>query len=120
MCGRFALTASPQEVAELLELEMLEAFPPRYNIAPTQPILMANIDAANKRVGTLVRWGLVPTWVKDPKGIQPPDQCQIRNRSIKTIVQKCHAPSPHIGSLIRLLRVEAGRGQKTSLLDNAN
>ena len=67
MCGRFALTASPQEVAELLELEMLEAFPPRYNIAPTQPILMANIDAANKRVGTLVRWGLVPTWVKDPK-----------------------------------------------------
>ena len=66
MCGRFALTASPQEVAELLGLDMLEAFPPRYNIAPTQPVLMANISAANARVGTLVRWGLVPAWVKDP------------------------------------------------------
>ena len=44
----------------------LEAFPPRYNIAPTQPILMAVNGPANKRQGILVRWGLVPTWVKDP------------------------------------------------------
>ncbi|MCF6321899.1 MAG: SOS response-associated peptidase, partial [Rhizobiaceae bacterium] len=67
MCGRFSLTATPEEVAELLGLDMLEAFPPRYNIAPTQPVLMANINAANKRVATLVRWGLVPAWVKEPK-----------------------------------------------------
>lgn len=67
MCGRFSLTATPEEVAELLGLDGLEAFPPRYNIAPTQPVLMANINAANNRVGTLVRWGFVPTWVKDPK-----------------------------------------------------
>jgi putative SOS response-associated peptidase YedK len=67
MCGRFSLTASPEEVAELFGLEELEAFPPRYNIAPTQPVLMTNIDAANRRVGTVVRWGLVPAWVKDPK-----------------------------------------------------
>jgi putative SOS response-associated peptidase YedK len=67
MCGRFSLTASPEEVADLFELEDLETFPPRYNIAPTQPILMANINAANNRVGTLVRWGLVPAWVKDPR-----------------------------------------------------
>jgi putative SOS response-associated peptidase YedK len=67
MCGRFSLTATPEEVAQLLGLDALEAFPPRYNIAPTQPVLMANIDAANNRVATLVRWGLVPTWVKDPK-----------------------------------------------------
>jgi len=67
MCGRFSLTATPEEVAELLGLDALEAFPPRYNIAPTQPVLMANINAANKRVATLVRWGLVPAWVKEPK-----------------------------------------------------
>lgn len=66
MCGRLSLTASQKEAALLLELEELDAFPPRYNIAPTQPLLMVNISAANKRVGTLVRWGLVPAWVKDP------------------------------------------------------
>ena len=67
MCGRFSLIASPQEVADLLGLEDIEDFPPRYNISPTQPILMANINAANRRVATLVRWGLVPNWAKDPK-----------------------------------------------------
>ncbi len=67
MCGRFSLTASPEEVAELFGLDEIEDFPPRYNIAPTQPVLMTNIDAANRRVATLVRWGLVPGWVKEPK-----------------------------------------------------
>lgn len=66
MCGRFTLAASPEAVAEFLGLEELEAFPPRYNIAPTQPILMAMNGPANNRQGILVRWGLVPVWVKDP------------------------------------------------------
>lgn len=66
MCGRFTLAASPEAVAEFLGLDQLEAFPPRFNIAPTQPILMAVNGPANNRQGILVRWGLVPTWVKDP------------------------------------------------------
>lgn len=66
MCGRFALAASPEEVADFLELEALEEFPPRYNIAPTQPVLMVVDGPAGRREGVLVRWGLVPSWVKDP------------------------------------------------------
>lgn len=66
MCGRYSLTASPEEVAELFELDEIEPFPPRYNIAPTQPILMVGNSAANARQAILVRWGLVPSWVKDP------------------------------------------------------
>jgi putative SOS response-associated peptidase YedK len=74
MCGRFALTASPEEVREILSLMELEGFPPRYNIAPTQPILVAvaapPLDPGSNRpdrMAVLVRWGLVPSWVKDPK-----------------------------------------------------
>ncbi|MCW4113935.1 SOS response-associated peptidase [Aurantimonas sp. MSK8Z-1] len=71
MCGRFALTASPDEIAEILALLELDGFPPRYNIAPTQPILIvkAGERAGNRsgRVAALVRWGLVPSWVKDLK-----------------------------------------------------
>ncbi|MGN6469108.1 MAG: SOS response-associated peptidase family protein, partial [Rhizobiaceae bacterium] len=40
MCGRFALTLTPEEVQAFFALVELEDFPPRYNIAPTQPILM--------------------------------------------------------------------------------
>lgn len=66
MCGRFSLTASPDQVAGVFGLEIFEDFPPRYNIAPTQPIL-AVVDApSGRREGILVRWGLVPSWVKDP------------------------------------------------------
>jgi len=66
MCGRFTLTATPEEVAEVLGLATVEDFPPRYNIAPTQPILLAVTGPSGKREGVLVRWGLVPSWVKDP------------------------------------------------------
>lgn len=67
MCGRFALTASVHEVAAVLGLDQLEDFPPRYNIAPTQPILVAVNGPAGDRIGVLVRWGLMPGWVKDPR-----------------------------------------------------
>ena len=74
MCGRFALTATPDQTAAFVGLGELEAFPPRYNIAPTQPIL-AVISAGPRSPGSnlpdrramLVRWGLIPAWVKDPR-----------------------------------------------------
>jgi putative SOS response-associated peptidase YedK len=74
MCGRFALTSSPKEVDEAFSLPELEAFPPRYNIAPTQPILMVMAGEPRQpgsnlpdRTSLLVRWGLIPTWVKDTR-----------------------------------------------------
>src|SRR5258708_19450733 len=42
-------------------------FPPRYNVAPTQPIPVVRIDN-NRRSFALLRWGLIPAWVKDPRG----------------------------------------------------
>ncbi|KFB10571.1 SOS response-associated peptidase [Nitratireductor basaltis] len=74
MCGRFSLTASPGEVEALLGVVDIEAFPPRYNIAPTQPVLVAlstgpREPGSNRpdREAKLVRWGFLPSWVKDPK-----------------------------------------------------
>ncbi len=74
MCGRFALTATPDQTAEFLGVTGLDEFPARYNIAPTQPILMALAGAPQapgsnlpNRQSILVRWGLIPTWVKDTR-----------------------------------------------------
>lgn len=66
MCGRFSLITNAQELTKLFGLPELGAFPPRYNIAPTQPILTVGIDALGERAPLLVRWGLIPQWVKDP------------------------------------------------------
>jgi putative SOS response-associated peptidase YedK len=66
MCGRFALTQTAAEVeAEFGYLDS-EPFPPRYNIAPTQPIAVVR-QMHHARRFALVRWGLVPAWVEDPK-----------------------------------------------------
>lgn len=68
MCGRYSLTASPETVEAEFGLAVSpEPFPPRYNIAPTQPIPVVHLDDADRRRLTLMRWGLVPSWVKDPK-----------------------------------------------------
>ncbi|MBL8584590.1 MAG: SOS response-associated peptidase [Rhizobiaceae bacterium] len=76
MCGRFTLTATPEEVADLLGLTDIDDFPPRYNIAPTQPILMvtgghpqpAGSNQTDRRC-FLVRWGFLPGWAKDPRSV---------------------------------------------------
>lgn len=74
MCGRFALTATPDQTAAFLGLAEVEEFPARYNIAPTQPVLMALAGPQREpgsnlpdRQAMLVRWGLLPAWVEDTK-----------------------------------------------------
>jgi putative SOS response-associated peptidase YedK len=66
MCGRFLLNASPEELRALFGYLDAVEFPPRYNIAPTQPIAVVRIENRQRRFA-LVRWGLVPPWVKDPR-----------------------------------------------------
>jgi putative SOS response-associated peptidase YedK len=66
MCGRYALTATPEELKALFGYLDDPDFPPRYNIAPTQPIAIVRLERGDRRF-VLVRWGLVPSWVKDPK-----------------------------------------------------
>ncbi len=66
MCGRFVLTATPEELQALFGYIDGEDFPPRYNIAPTQPIAVVRMLHGARRFA-LVRWGLVPGWVKDPR-----------------------------------------------------
>jgi putative SOS response-associated peptidase YedK len=77
MCGRFSLTAKPEEMEDFFALVGVEDFPARYNIAPTQPILLV-ISGGNwpqpgrnlpDRRAMLARWGLIPGWTKDPNDL---------------------------------------------------
>ncbi|MBI4366809.1 MAG: SOS response-associated peptidase [Deltaproteobacteria bacterium] len=67
MCGRYTIIASPEAIRALFGYPEQPNFPPRYNVAPAQPIpIVRMVDG--KRQFALVRWGLLPSWVKDPKG----------------------------------------------------
>jgi putative SOS response-associated peptidase YedK len=68
MCGRYAITSSPEALRALLAYLDLPNFPPRWNVAPTQPVPIVRMDDGKRRFA-LVRWGLIPSWVKDPKEI---------------------------------------------------
>ena len=66
MCGRYAITTAPEAIRQLFAYLEQPNFPPRYNIAPTQPVPIVRM-AEGKRQLALVRWGLIPAWVKDPR-----------------------------------------------------
>ena len=70
MCGRFAITLPPEAVRAFFDYVEQPNFPPRYNIAPTQPIPIvvarAHTQGAERHF-LLARWGLLPGFVKNPK-----------------------------------------------------
>ena len=102
MCGRYTITSAPEAIRALFRYQERPNFPPRFNIAPTQPIPIVRLArdqaerepvsrpdcaqnlkdgarpdakpvptfagrAPGKRQFALMRWGLLPSWVKDPK-----------------------------------------------------
>jgi putative SOS response-associated peptidase YedK len=65
MCGRFTLTVNPAETQEAFSSYTFpQQFAPRFNIAPTQPVLAIPNDDQN--TADFFVWGLIPMWAKDP------------------------------------------------------
>ncbi|MBI3071545.1 MAG: SOS response-associated peptidase [Deltaproteobacteria bacterium] len=65
MCGRYTFAVDPADLAEVLPgYEFPADVRPRYNIAPTQNVAVVANDG-ERRV-QLFRWGLIPSWAKDP------------------------------------------------------
>jgi putative SOS response-associated peptidase YedK len=65
MCGRFTLTVDPSELQEAFaDYTFPPKFAPRFNIAPSQPVLAIPNDGRN--AADFFMWGLIPSWSKDP------------------------------------------------------
>jgi putative SOS response-associated peptidase YedK len=66
MCGRFSLGATIR-VGQVFDLPNWPDTPPRYNIAPSQevPAVIQNRETGAREFRPF-RWGLVPSWAKDP------------------------------------------------------
>lgn len=64
MCGRYVFTSPPEAVGHLFGITVTDNFPPRWNIAPTQPIAIIRINERRAREFALARWGFIPSWAK--------------------------------------------------------
>ena len=82
MCGRFAITTPPEAVRSYFGYRQRPNFPPRYNIAPTQPVPIVRMNAGFKEFA-LVRWGLVPSWTKEINPSKP-----LINARAETLLEK--------------------------------
>lgn len=70
MCGRYAITLPPEAVRGFFAYVEQPNFPPRHNIAPTQPIPVVTSEpfsGGQRRHFILMRWGFLPGFVKNPK-----------------------------------------------------
>lgn len=66
MCGRFSFATEQSIIEEQFDVLIQEELSYRYNVAPSQNIFVIGSNG-QKRIGTFMRWGLVPPWSKDIK-----------------------------------------------------
>jgi len=80
MCGRYSLTTPVEGLRLLFDFPEQPNLQPRYNIAPTQEVAAVRAAApagapedapgpgasGARRHLVLLRWGLIPSWAKDP------------------------------------------------------
>lgn len=68
MCGRFTFTQIEKALTDIFKISSIPNLSPRYNIAPTQSIatVLQNSET-QERECKMMRWGLIPSWSKDPK-----------------------------------------------------
>jgi len=84
MCGRFALHTARERLATCFHVALsdLPELAPRYNIAPSQPVLALR-ERQGTRVAELLRWGLVPHWAERPEGLP-----SMINARIETLTER--------------------------------
>lgn len=66
MCGRYTLTAPIDSMRALFGFDSSPNLAARYNIAPGQDVPAVRLAGDGTRNLVLVRWGLVPSWARDP------------------------------------------------------
>lgn len=66
MCARYTMRIASETMKTLFDLDEVPELEPRYNVAPTQdaPVVIEERDGT--RTLHMMRWGLVPSWAKDP------------------------------------------------------
>jgi putative SOS response-associated peptidase YedK len=82
MCGRYGLNHPHYELSDWYGVSPIPELKPRYNIAPTMKILTVR-DTERGREGSMMRWGLIPSWARDTKKLPV-----LNNARAETVAEK--------------------------------
>lgn len=97
MCGRFTLTVDTAELQDAFAgVEIPGQIVPRYNIAPSQPVLVIPNDGRQR--ADFFTWGLIPAWVKpSPTGSAPTPSISMGmiNARAETLAEKPSFRGPY-------------------------
>ena len=83
MCGLYSFKRSPEEARSLFNYIEMPDFPPRQYVTPGGPMAIVRSGADGQRHFALVRWGFIPSWVKEVQPGKP-----LINARCETIVEK--------------------------------
>jgi len=67
MCGRYSLKTDDIHIRRQFTLKDSPRWVPRYNVAPGQDVPIVRANAEGERKLVFARWGLIPSWSKEPK-----------------------------------------------------
>ena len=81
VCGRFALSATPEALARFIGLIRLFTYDARYNIAPTQRVVVVRYTSEGPAASRM-RWGLIPGWARGLGG------SPLINARVETVLDK--------------------------------
>lgn len=91
MCGRYRLSRRKQIVEEYFDASGDDDWIPRYNIAPTQLVpVIRQPPKEPRRVLSLMRWGLIPSWSKDMSGAAGMINARSENCGRETCISRSH------------------------------
>ena len=89
MCGRIALYDDPDHLARLLDAgvdpELMATWRPSWNVGPTAPILGVS-ERHGQRILDAYKWGLVPSWAKNPAAVKGTFNARARDHRHQTDV----------------------------------
>ena len=66
MCGRYMITSAREAIKRVFDVPTLFELAPRYNVAPTQDVPVVRLEEGEREL-VMLRWGLIPSWAKDPE-----------------------------------------------------
>lgn len=82
MCGRYALYGPQSRLREQFGVESAD-LEQRYNIAPSQDAPIVRCGADGERELISARWGLLPSWVKEPGKLAQPINAKVESAGEK-------------------------------------
>ena len=108
MCGRYTMKSNPHAVAALCNLPSIPELKARFNIAPTQLVPVVRATHAGREL-TMLRWGLIPSWAKDPKIAHTLINARSETAAEKPSFRTAFRPPPMLVAQRRILRMGESR-----------